>query len=101
MPPATTATSLSTYPASPVAHGIPVTLTATVTPAAAAGTVQFRNEGINLGDPVIVTNGTAMGDPLILPPGIHQLTATFNPTDPGAFTTSTAPVVLFEITDRS
>ncbi len=101
MPPASTATSLSTYPASPVAQGTPVTLTATVTPAAAAGTVQFRNAGINLGDPVTVTTGTAMGGPLILPPGIHPLTATFNPCDPWAFTTSTAPVVLFEITDRS
>jgi hypothetical protein len=89
------------HPASPVARGTAVTLTATVTPAAAAGTVQFRNGGINLGDPVSVTTGTAMGGPLILSPGMHQLTATFNPSDPWAFTASTAPVALFEITDRS
>jgi len=98
MPPATTATSLSPYPASPVAQGTPVTLTATVTPAAAAGTVQFRSGDIDLSNSVIVTNGTAMEGPLILPPGIHPLTATFNPVDPVAFTTSTAPVVSFEVT---
>jgi hypothetical protein len=101
MPPATTATSLTTYPASPVAQGTPVTVTVMVTPVAAAGTVQFRNGRTNLGDPVIASNGTAMAGPLILPLGIHPLTATFSPVDPVAFTASTAPVVLFEITDRS
>ena len=61
MPPEATVTSLSIYPASPVARGTAVTVTAAVPPAAAAGTVQFRNGGIDLGDPVSVTTGTAMG----------------------------------------
>ncbi|MGH8571777.1 MAG: Ig-like domain-containing protein, partial [Gammaproteobacteria bacterium] len=43
-----TSTALTTSPASPVAQGTEVTLTATITPATAAGTVQFKDGTTNL-----------------------------------------------------
>lgn len=54
-----TSTALTTSPASPVAYGTPVTLTATITPAAAAGSVQFKDGTTNVGNPVAVVNGMA------------------------------------------
>jgi hypothetical protein len=39
--------------------GTSATLTATVSPSAATGTVQFKKDGANFGSPVSVTNGTA------------------------------------------
>src|SRR6476659_6128949 len=54
-----TATTLTTSPASPVAPGIQVALNATVTPATVVGTVQFKDGTTSLGNPVIVSNGTA------------------------------------------
>jgi hypothetical protein len=95
--PATT-TTLATSPPSPVAQGTPVTLTATVTPATAAGTVQFKDGANNLGNPVTVSNGTASGTTSTLISGTHQLTAVFTPTDPNSFSASTSPAVTMVIT---
>ena len=50
-----TSTALTTCSASPIPQGAPLMMTATVTPAAAAGTVQFQDGGANIGDPVIVS----------------------------------------------
>ncbi len=96
--PATTTTTLTTSPASPVAQGTMVTLTATVAPPAAPGTVQFKDGTANLGDPVKVNNGTASGTISKLAVGSRQLTAVFTPTDPAAFSKSTSPVVVFMVT---
>ncbi len=94
-----TSTALTTNPASPVRRGAQVTLLATVVPATAAGTVQFRDGAINLGNPVIVNNGTASGTASTLAVGGHQLTAVFTPTNPAIFGPSTSPVLAFEVTD--
>ena len=55
----TTGTTLDTAPTSPVVENTPMTMTATITPAAAVGTVQFRDGNTNIGAPVTVNNGTA------------------------------------------
>lgn len=69
-------------------------LIATITPAAAAGTVQFIDNGPNLGAPVRVADGTAAAAEA-LAPGSHQLTAVFTPVDGTSYTSSTsAPMVV-------
>lgn len=93
-----TATALTTSPASPVAQGTPVALTATVTPAAAAGTVQFKDGATNLGNPVVVSNGTALGTTSSLPAGSRSLIAVFTPANPAAYAPSTSPAVTFVVT---
>jgi hypothetical protein len=97
---ATTSTALTTYPASPVSRGTRVSLFAAVTPATAIGTVQFKDGIANLGNPVIVSNGAASGTTSTLAVGAHQLTAVFTPTDQAVFSSSTSPVLVFEVTDR-
>ena len=96
-----TITSLSTSPTSPITQGTRVTLTATVKPAFAPSTVQFQDGTTRLGPPVVVTNGTAAETTSRLLPGEHQLTATFNPSDPSVFTASAVRVVRFVVTGTS
>ena len=67
--------------------------TATVAPANAVGTVQFKNGTTNLGGPVSVLGGIAIGPVTTLTPGQHQLTAVFTPTDPTKFKPSTSNTV--------
>jgi hypothetical protein len=43
----------------PAIGGQPVTLTATVTPAAATGTIQFENNGTDINGPATISGGTA------------------------------------------
>jgi hypothetical protein len=93
-----TSTVLTTSPGSPVGYGSPVTLTATITPSTAAGTVQFRDGTTNVGNPVAVVNGTASGSTSKLAVGRRSLTATFTPANPAAFTASTSPPVEFVVT---
>jgi len=60
--PVATSTALAVSPVSPVAQGALVTLTATITPSTAVGTVQFKDGSTDLGAPVTVSaNGTAAG----------------------------------------
>ncbi len=76
-------------------------LIATTTPSATAGFVQFRDGGIDLGNPVTVSaDGTAFGSTARLSVGSHQLTAVFIPNDPQAFGPSTSPVVTFTVTTQ-
>ncbi|MFF0199612.1 Ig-like domain repeat protein [Streptomyces sp. NPDC005017] len=81
-PAAATTTALTASPATEVVEGKPVTLTATVAPAAATGTVQFRDNGQALGGPVTVTAGTATLTTSTLALGTHKLRAAFTPADP-------------------
>jgi Bacterial Ig-like domain (group 3) len=85
-----TSTVLTTSPASPVTPGTLLTLTATVTPATAVGTVQFKDGTTNLGDPVAVSKGIAAGTISTLPLGSHQMTAAFTPADAAVFNPSTS-----------
>lgn len=97
-PPEATVTT-TTVAASPVTSvlGDDVTLTATVDPAA-EGTVQFQNNGSNLGAPVAValTSGEAQLVTDALTAGDNSITASFTPEDAASFTpsTSTTPAVV-------
>src|SRR5918998_3445068 len=97
MAPAATTTTLTVSPASPVPQGTKVTLNAAITPATAAGTVQFKDGTTNLGAPVAVSNGSASGITSQLVGGSRQLTAVFSPADAAAFSTSTSPAVTFVV----
>jgi hypothetical protein len=90
--PVTTTTSLAVSPASPAFQGDSVTLTATVTPASAGGTVQFKDGGANLGNPVAVSGGTAALTTTALSVASHSLTAVFTGATPNISGSTSAPV---------
>lgn len=58
-------------------YGNPVTFTATVTPTIATGTVQFRINGVDTGDPVALANGVAVSAPVNKPVGSYTITAVY------------------------
>ncbi|MGH3684817.1 MAG: DPP IV N-terminal domain-containing protein [Pseudonocardiaceae bacterium] len=68
---------------------------ARVVPFNAAGTVQFKDGTTNIGAPVPVAGGIAVGGAVSLPPGPHSLTATFIPANLAAFQLSTSNTVAF------
>ncbi|MFD1859269.1 LPXTG cell wall anchor domain-containing protein [Aeromicrobium camelliae] len=84
VPAAATTTSLATS-ASNVKSGESVTLTATVAPAEAAGTVTFSTDAGALADPVVVENGAAVLATDKLPEGVNAITASFTPTDAASY----------------
>jgi Bacterial Ig-like domain (group 3) len=96
--PVSTTTSL-TGPSSPVQVGGNVTLNATVAPASAAGTVQFKDNGANLGSPVAVAGGAAQFSTTTLAAGSHPVTAQFVPADATAFSGSTSNPVTVTVTN--
>ena len=96
-PAVTTTTALDVSPASPQVHGTSLTLTATVTPTDAMGSVQFLDGTTVLGSSA-VSGGTASITNATLATGSHSLTAKFVPTDATAFTTSTSSAVPFTVT---
>ncbi|ORL72236.1 Ig-like domain-containing protein [Prescottella equi] len=57
--------------------GTPVTLSASVTPANAAGTVQFKDNGTAIGSPVTVAAGQALVQHTFGAAGSHSITAEF------------------------
>ena len=68
---------------------------ANLTPFNAAGTVQFKDNGHNIGGPVVVFGSTAVGPFTSLPPGTHSITAMFTPRNPANFKPSTSNTVTF------
>ncbi|HKS52652.1 MAG TPA: Ig-like domain repeat protein [Pseudonocardiaceae bacterium] len=68
---------------------------AQVTPTDAAGTVQCQDGTTNLGGPVPVDTGTAIGPIYVLHTGSHSLTATFTPTNPANVQPLTSNTVTF------
>ena len=93
-PAASTVTTLVASPSVAVATGTAVTLSATVSPAA-AGTVTFREGSTVLGSPVVV-DGAGVASLAIGAPGTgsHGYTATFAPSDSLAFLGSTGSVAV-------
>lgn len=94
-----TSTTLTASPASPVTVGTtgtaPVTLTATVSPANVAGSVEFFDGTTDLGAADSYTVGTGVATKAVnLPAATHQLVATFTPTS-GPFTSSTSAVLSY------
>jgi hypothetical protein len=74
-----TGTSLVLSPAGPITYGTSETLTATVSPTPSGGSVQFQDNGTNLGTPVALSNGSAAKSVSTLPAGAHTLTAVYVP----------------------
>jgi hypothetical protein len=71
--------------------------TAHVTPANAAGTVQFFTDATKpLGRPVPVIGGIAVGPVSVLGRGTHSLTVVFTPTNATKFKSSTSNTVTFK-----
>ncbi|MGO4255238.1 Ig-like domain-containing protein [Marmoricola sp. RAF53] len=83
-----TQTALAVSATDPIASGTPVTLTATVTPSAAAGNVQFKSGATVVGT-APVSAGTATLNNAVLPAGAGTLSAVFQPADLNAYGTST------------
>lgn len=95
---AETNTTLTTTPASAIAEGDLVTLNAMLTPANAAGTVQFIDGTVPLGGPQPVTNGVAAGSTSRLREGSHALVAVFTPTSSSSFNPSMSSVTYLTVT---
>ncbi|WP_258195556.1 Ig-like domain-containing protein [Rhodococcus sp. OK519] len=75
VPDVETATSVSVPPSA--ATGASVTLTANVTPATATGTVQFTENGNNIGSPAAVSNGVATLQHTFQAAGVQAIGAAF------------------------
>jgi hypothetical protein len=92
-----TTTVVTASLASPQSAGTAVTFTASVTPSAATGTVQFKDGSSNLGSPVSVAGGHAVSAPIAPAVGTHPITAVFTPTSSGAYTASTSAALNYVI----
>jgi Bacterial Ig-like domain (group 3) len=86
-----TTTTLVTNPVGPVNVGTQVTLTATVAPTAATGSVEFFDGATSLGT-ATVANGTASVQTNSLAKGTHSLTAKFTSTSAGYDNSTSDPV---------
>jgi len=84
-----TSTALTVKPRKTADHGAKVTLTATVSPASAGGSVKFY-DGTKLLGTKAVSAGKAGYSSTALANGSHSLSATFVPTDSTAYTGSTS-----------
>jgi len=89
-----TTTALAASPPSPITAGTQTTLTASVTPANATGSVEFFDGTTSLGAPVAVAGGTA-SRAVTLAQGSHSLTAVF--TGGTGFGNSTSPAVTYQV----
>ena len=91
-----TTTAITSSPAS-VLTGASFSLTATVAPAAATGTVQFKNGAANLGSPVPVTAGVAtLTGATITTAGTASITAVYS--GDSAYDVSTSPAASITVT---
>lgn len=89
--------ALTAEPADEAAAGAEVTLNASVTPLAAAGTITFKDGTTTLGSPVAHAGGKATYKTTALTSGARSLTATFTPTDPTAYAPGTSQVLTYKI----
>ncbi|WP_031940788.1 beta strand repeat-containing protein [Prescottella defluvii] len=94
--PVTTTTTELTVPQAAEA-GAPVDLTATIAPQNAVGSVQFQDNGTDIGQPVTVSNGVATLSHQFTSAGSHSITATF--TGGAGFAGSTAGAQTVTVTD--
>ncbi|WP_412539221.1 Ig-like domain-containing protein [Longispora sp. K20-0274] len=92
-----TTTAFGIAPAGPVAFGTNVTLTATVSPATAAGTVEFRRGATVVGTSP-VSGGTATLTSNTLSAGNFAMTASFVPADTAAYKPSVSSAQNYAVT---
>jgi hypothetical protein len=98
--PKATSVTLSATPSGSAFQGTTVTLTATLTPSTAVGTVEYLNGATSLGS-APVAGGTAHLHTTTLPVGTLTLTAAFTPTTATAFDPSTSAPLSYKVTSRS
>lgn len=92
-----TSTAISANPPSPANHGAAVTLTATVTPAGTAGSVDFKDGATDLGTGSYNAS-TGVATLTVHPAdGSHSFTAAFTPTDPTSFNGSTSSALAYTV----
>ncbi|MDQ1130131.1 HtaA domain-containing protein [Microbacterium sp. SORGH_AS_0888] len=96
-PATATQTSLGVDPATTAAEGADVTLTATVSPADAAGSVEFFAGTASLGT-AAVADGSAARTISTLPVGSLSLRAVFTPADAALFAASASEELPFTVT---
>ena len=91
-PPTSTTTLVSS--ANPATAGYAVTLTATVTPSWAAGSVAFTNGSTTLATQALSCGTTALSyqDSVEIGIGTLTITAQFTPSDPSSFSSSSASI---------
>jgi FtsP/CotA-like multicopper oxidase with cupredoxin domain len=77
--------------ANPSLAGQNVTFTATVSPSATTGTVQFTIDGVSVGAPVVLAAGQATFSTSTLAVGAHPVTVTYG--GDAAYLTSTSPTL--------
>ncbi|MEU2245478.1 Ig-like domain-containing protein [Streptomyces sp. NPDC019224] len=94
---AATTTALTAAPATTAPAGAEVTLTAAVTPAAAAGKVTFLDGATALGT-VDAASGTAVLKTTALAQGAHTLTASFAPADTAVYAASVSTAAAYTVT---
>ncbi len=94
---AATTTALSVTPGGSAAAGTDVTITATTTPAGAAGSVTFSSDGAVIGTQA-VSGGSASITVDSLAEGDHSLTASFTPADTNAYAGSVSEALPFTVT---
>lgn len=94
-----TTTSLAVSPSGSSPAGSAITLSSTVTPADAAGSVVFTDATTNTTIATVpVVGGNASANVITLTEGSHNLTAAFVPTDTTAFGPSASTVIPYTIT---
>ncbi|WP_143448692.1 Ig-like domain-containing protein [Kineosporia sp. A_224] len=91
-----TTTTLAVSPSGTAPQGSTVTLTATIAPAAAGGTVTFLADGAAIGTGAVAA-GTATFSTAALDPGSRSLSARFVPADVAAFAGSSSAAVLLTV----
>ena len=101
VPATSTTTGLMVSPTSPAAYGATVTMTASVLPTTAVGAVQFYDGSTAIGSPVPVSSGTAAFNTSTLTSGVHSLKATFVPTNPANFGTSSSTATSYTISPQT
>ena len=81
----TSVTTVSASPSSPQHYGTNVKFTATLTPPAATGSVQFLNRTTDIGTPVTVATGKASITETTLAAGTNLIDGSCTPTSSGLY----------------
>jgi hypothetical protein len=90
-------TTLAASPSTQAYVGQSVTLTATVSPSGAAGSVQFKDGATDIGSPVAVSSGQAVHPALLPDAGTHSYSAAFVPTDATAYSASASSTMSYKV----
>ena len=97
--PVATSVSLSVSPSGSVTQGASVTVTGTVSPSSAAGTIAIKDGSATLGSGA-VSGGVFAVTTTSLAVGSHALTAVFTPSDAARYAASSSTVVTMSVTAK-